>query len=50
MRITPTDPRLVMRGALRAAAVGGWLRVDRPIVDEGGLSADTARLTARDGL
>lgn len=40
MKIAPTDPRLVLRGALRVATAEGWLRVDRPTADAGGLSAD----------
>jgi lysophospholipase L1-like esterase len=40
VKISATDPRLVLRGALRTAIVDGWLRVDRPTHDEGGLSAD----------
>lgn len=40
MRIAPTDPRLNIRGAIRAHLVEGALRIDRPIADEGGLGAD----------
>lgn len=40
MKIAPTDPRLAVRGALRTTPAGGWLRVDRPTTDDGGLSAD----------
>jgi len=45
VKIPPTDPRLVLRGALRTAIVDGWLRVDRPIADDGGLSADAPGVT-----
>jgi len=40
VKIAATDPRLVLRGALRSASADGWLRVDRPTTDDGGLSAD----------
>lgn len=40
MKIAANDPRLLLRGALRSAIVDGWLRVDRPTTDAGGLSTD----------
>ncbi len=45
MKIAATDPRLILRGALRSASADGWLRVDRPTSDDGGLSADAPGAT-----